>query len=256
MNFKYLFYMSLILTFSLYARAEPAHPDSTFTLSLVTASRGGYVFRGSDPTQISNVGLITGKNYSDAGKSYAFRPYGVELESRVPVTGASGSSFNFSARMVPMGLRLTPSHAEQSGVDGFITAAYGFLSELSPECFIGFDAGFRVRRWQLESGVLPSTNHAGLILVARVEGTHWNALFEAGLMGAGLGTPASLGVQRDSSTLRARVGYHFAKHPFQLSPWIEFFHTHRDFYGAALLPGEGALFVDEASLIFGVGVRL
>ncbi len=246
--------ISLITFQAASVSAKEWHPNDRVELSFIAASRGGYVFPGSDSTKIGNFGLVTGKSYGQSGKSHAVRPYGFEADGRFALGQNShvGSTF----RLVPMGLRLSPSTVEQDGFDGFLTMAYGFLPEIGSGHRLGFDLGLRLRRWQLESGMFPNTTHGGFVVAARFESPTWSALFEAGLMAAGFGTPESLGVQRDASSLRARVTYRFETAAVDISPWLEFFHTHRDFYGATLLAGERSLFVDEASLLLGIGVTL
>jgi len=76
-------------------------------------------------------------------------------------------------------------------------------------------------------------------------------------MALGFGVPTALGLQRDSSTLRLRAGWRAFRGPsLSLMPWLEFFHTHRDFYGATVLLGEPSLFVDEAILSLGLAIEL
>lgn len=224
--------------------------DPTWTLDLITSSRGGYVFAGSDATKISNLGLVFGKTYGAAGKSYAFRPYGLEVGGRLPI--ASPRYIHPSFRLVPMGLRLSPAHPEQDGWDAVLSIAYAFRAPITETVRAGLELGLRLRRWQLESGPIPGSSHAGIFVAALLEKGRWDLLFEAGLMGMGVGNPASLGLQRDSSTLRLQVAYPVER----FRPWIEFFHTHRDFYASQLLPGEDALFFDEAALSFGLGISL
>jgi hypothetical protein len=74
-------------------------------------------------------------------------------------------------------------------------------------------------------------------------------------MAIGVGNPRELGIQRDSSTLRARIGHRFETDRFGIIPWVEFFHTHRDFFAATLLAGESSFFIDDAALSLGVGIE-
>ena len=163
-------------------------------------------------------------------------------------------------RLLPMGLKLNPASVEQSGADAFLTVAYGFLPQLTSTSRLGFDVGLRARRWQLKPGAVPNTSHAGLLVAARYETPKWNALFETALMAIGVGS-TSLGNQRDSSTLRIRGTYNFDEGfldvlSARFTTWLEFFHTHRSFFGGTIVPGENSLFIDEAALSLGFGITL
>jgi hypothetical protein len=83
----------------------------------------------------------------------------------------------------------------------------------------------------------------------------WDYLLEAGLMALGSASSPSIGVQRDSSTLRFRASYHLSEEREGFVPWLEFFHTHRSFFGSQLIQDQAALFFDEAALSLGVGYR-
>ncbi len=221
----------------------------------MATSRGNYVFPANESAKISNLGLIGGKNFGDSGKSYAIRPYGLEVEHRLePVEGmpvyAQGSF-----RLMPTGHRLTTSSAEQDGWDGIFSGSVIYLPSLSHFLNAGFELGLRYRRWFLESGPIPSSGQLGVTVGVHFLTRQWDYLLEAGLMALGSASSPSIGVQRDSSTLRFRASYHLSEEREGFVPWLEFFHTHRSFFGSQLIQDQAALFFDEAALSLGVGYR-
>lgn len=236
---------------------EPAvQPDRERRIRLgwIGSLRGGYVFPGSEREPADNFGLVVGKDFGNASKSHALRPLGLELGVDVPV----GQSMYLqpSLRIQSAALCLTPVSGEQEALDGMFTLSYGFLPRMGENARAGFELGVRLRRWQMESGPIPSTGHTGLIVAVRYERPGWEALLEGGLMAIGMGVPDTVGVQRDSSTVRARLGRRIALKNTVLVPAIEFFHTHRSFYGSSLLAGETSLFADEAMLSLVVVLEL
>jgi len=228
--------------------APAAQPDleRRIRLGWIGSLRGGYVFPGSEPEPAGNVGLVAGKDVGNASKSHALRPLGLELGADVPV--GKSTYLQPSLRIQSAALRLTPASEEQQALDGMLTLSYGFLPRIGEHARAGFELGARLRRWQMESGPLPSMGHLGLTVALRYERPGWEALLEAGLMAIGQGVPDTAGVQRDSSTVRARLGHRIDLKNTVLVPALEFFHTHRSFYGSSLLAGETSFFADEAVL--------
>jgi hypothetical protein len=216
------------------------------------SSRGNYVFTASDTTRISNFGLVGGKVFGNSGHSYAIQPYGFEFEYRYePVVGMP-IYFQAATRAVPTSLRLRPGVEEQDAWDAFATGSLVYESTISHDISAGFELGLRLRRWLLESGPIPDAGHLGVVGAVLVNVRPVDLLFEAGLMAIPSSVSPSLGVQRDASTLRVRADYHWKTDGPGFTPWVEFFHTHRNFYASSLIAGEPALFFDEAMLSLGV----
>ncbi len=245
-----------VLALLVLTAAEDARAASRTRVSYIVSSRGNYVFPATEAEKISNLGLIAGKSYGSSGKAYAIHPYGLEVDYRYEPVEGMPIYLAAVARAVPTAMRLRPGDAEQDGWDGLITGNLSYLSTISHSIRAGFDLGFRVRRWFLESGPMPDSGHMGLVVAVRIDVSQMEFLLESGLMALGGGTPASLGVQRDSSTLRFRAAHHISDDRDGLMPWIEFFHTHRDFYASQLIAGEPALFTDEAALSLGLSFEL
>ena len=228
-----------------------ARADARVRVSYLITQYGGYVFPATDNAKVDNLGLTLGRDFGAAGKSSRVAFLGGELGLETPI--GTSSYLQVSSRVSETSLRLSPASAEQSGVEALASLGLGFWAPITESWRAGLEAGIRGRKWLLEGGPLPSSGHGGFTVAARIESEKWEGLFELGAMAIGLGTPSELGVQRDASTLRARVGY-FADSPRSgFSPFLEFFHTHRDFFATTLVANEPALFVDEAKLVLGLG---
>jgi len=194
----------------------------------------------SDNTQASGIPQLLTKRDSASGSRPAFAG-GFEVGGAYDWT--SGHRVWMQARVVSVSLNRT----QQSGWDTFSTLGYGFAHQVHRAHQFEVDIGVRARGWLMQEGKMPSSGHMGAIIAAhyRLHGLH--LLGEWGLMGLNVGVPERLGVQRDSSTLRLRIGYRIA-HGRNLysEPWIEVFHTHRSFYGSRVQPLSPGFFWDQA----------
>lgn len=221
--------------------AQADDSSTRLRVSYVTSVRQGYVFDAADATKISNFGLLAGKDYGTSARAGGFFPYGIEATIE--------RGWFATLRGTPYKLMLvSPGGVEQKGWDTLLTVGRAFRAPLSETCSFGLDLGVRARRWWIEGGALPSSGHAGFVIAGRLMTGAFEFLAEAGLMAMPLSNPASLGVQRDSSTLRLSAAYSIASEKGRWVPELEFFHTLRDFYGQTLVSGRAGLFIDEISL--------
>jgi hypothetical protein len=222
-----------------------------WSASYLLGIRNGYVFSGSNSEKVSQLGLLSGNDFAGAGRSARLRPWGMELEGNYRLSELGGPFLNF--RIVPFGLQV-PGGPEQTGLDWFATLGYRVLVVSKDDTHIGFRVSLRARRWEIEDGPIPDSGHAGLGVEAFAELSRYFASVEAGLTAFNFGTPTSLGLPRDSSTLRLRGGYRFEFDSVSFVPALEFFHTHRNFYASSLIAGESAVFIDEVSLALILGI--
>ena len=241
----------LVLLSSILLVSHTSYADSRTRLSYLVTQRGSYVFRASESTKVDNLGLALGRDFGTAGKSSALGFLGGEASIEIPIGVAAYT--HLSTRWTETSLQLNSSNPEQRGVDAYLGVGVGLWAPLEGDWRAGVELGLRGRAWILREGPIENAGHGGFTLAARLESEKWEGLFELGAMAIGIATPAELGVQRDASTLRARVGYFTDSPKAGFAPFLEFFHTHRDYYATRLLAGETALFIDEAKLVLGIG---
>ena len=245
-NFKLLF---VFVCTSISVQAQ----EGVWEIGYFAAQRGSYVFPGSSDTEITNGGLVSGKSFEDSAKASEFFPYGLEASYQ-----SNGKAFTIGSRVsfMPTSIRLLETSDTQKGWNADVALSIGTPLQEADTLNLGGQLSFVYRNWTFESGNFSeSSDNAGLTAGLLAQYRSWNAIVEAGVMAISLGNKEELGVQRDASTLRVRLAKEFGDH-FIWKPWIEFFHSHRSFFGTEVLPGETAMFVDEAMLKLGVSLKL
>ncbi len=246
-----------VLLFSLESTAEnmqAAENRWSLRANYLIHSTGTHVFPGSDNSKVNLPGLALGQNFGNSATAYSFFPYGLELQAARKLE--QNLDLIFDLRGTPTKLQL-PGLETQNGADLMLTSGARFSSSLNEETRFGVIPSARLRYWAVGGTGFPKgSGNLSATVAFFIEHHSWEILFEAGLAATGVSVPTQLGIQRDASTLRFRITKKLVCAEKNIFPMVEFFHTHRSFFGSTLITGENSIFIDQASLILGLGVEL
>jgi hypothetical protein len=232
--------------------ANSAWAALKYEASYFLAVRGVYIF-SSEEAEPAKIGSLLGGSDigSTSGKTHALRPAGTEF--KVSKEGFSDSQeFYFSIRWMAGQFKAPGSFASQYTNDFTYSGAYLFKNN-----YFAAGAGLRLRSFYLADGKIPNFGQAGLFVQLSYTSGPWGFLLEPSPMAISLGSITELGTQRDANTLRLRVSRDFEVNPsgFKLRPFVEFFHSHTSFFASTLIADTAAIFIDDASLIFGLSAE-
>lgn len=115
----------------------------------------------------------------------------------------------------------------------------------------------RVRPWILGDD-LPLHGNVGIVLGVKPSWRGLSLYVEGTLAAVWLTDLTEWGAQKDSSVLRIRPGYTWTHDALELSAALDYYHTHTEFFGTELIPGEEAFMLDDfdLALVIGAGWRL
>lgn len=214
--------------------------------------RRGYVLYGDSAEQIPLGGLIAGQEPS-AGAGLANNALTLaRLEAAASLDLGDGLAGHVGVLGGAFQLQLTEDGTVHAGSDWNLDLGGSIARELAPD--LGFEAVMagRVRIWDLED--LPVHGNVGLVLGVRPTYKRWSLFVESTLAAVWMTGLTDWGAQKDSSILRLRPEYTWHHDRLLLSAGLDYYHTHTEFFGTKLIPGQTAFMLDDFDLALVIGV--
>jgi len=109
----------------------------------------------------------------------------------------------------------------------------------------------RVRVWALDD--VPVHGNVGIVLGVKPAWKGWSLYVEGTLAAVWLTDLTDWGAQKDSSILRFRPEYAWHVGDGRLTVGLDYYHTHSEFFGTKLIPGQDAFMLDDFDLALVVG---
>lgn len=218
--------------------------------------RRGYVFYGADDRQIPLGTLIAGaepepgaglaNSRGELGRFEASLHYDLRDDLAL-YTGVMGGAF---------GLRFSPEEALHQGTDWSVDLGGSVRADLGPDLRFETLMAARVRAFALGDDV-PLHGNVGIALGVKPQWRGLSLFVEATLSAVWLTDLTAWGAQKDSSILRVRPAYTWRHEALSLSFGLDYYHTHTEFFGTELIPGQVAFMLDDFDLaaVIGAGWR-
>lgn len=241
---------------ALHVLSSVAHAEPGFSAEAAwrPTLRRAYIFYGTDTAQIPLGALIAGQE-PEAGHGLAnnvFEPG--RFEASLHYHLGDGLMATVSVLGGPFAVQFAEDQPRHEGSDWNI--------DLGGSVFRRFDNGFRfetqmagrVRIWTLGDDI-PLHGNIGVVLGVQPEYKGFFLRVESTLSAVWLTDLTAWGAQKDSSILRIRPGYIWRHEDWSLSGALDYYHTHSEFFGTELIPGQQAFMLDDfdLALVLGVG---
>ncbi len=217
--------------------------------------RRAYVFYGASDDQIPLNALVAGSEVAGGEGLANSRTALDRFEARLRYDLGQDLGLYTQVMGGAFAMRFTEEGALHEGSDWNVDLGGSVGRSFSEDLRFDTIMAMRVRAWALGAPEVPVHGNVGIVLGVRPEFHHVSLYVEATLAAVWLTDLTAWGAQKDSSILRIRPEYTWTRGPLQLTAGLDYYHTHTEFFGTQLIPGEEAFMLDDfdLALVLGAG---